>query len=155
VTIYFLRHAEAEDFAMSDFDRKLTRKGLDQAERVGKFCVDRHIKPTAILSSPLVRARETAEIVGRHLALEPVIQDWIACGMRSATLFEKLRTRGKPESVLIVGHEPDMGNAIADFLGLDDASALNIRKATLTAIEAFDIGAGGGVLDFCLPARLA
>lgn len=155
MTIYFLRHADAEDLAMSDFDRKLTVKGLDQARRIGNFCVERHIKPTTILSSPLVRARETAVIVGRKLGIEPVIQDWIACGMTPSTMFEKLKARGKPESLMLVGHEPDMGNAIANFLGLDDASSLNIRKATLTAVEAFALGPGAGVLDFCLPARLA
>ena len=155
MTIYFLRHADAEDFAESDFDRKLTVKGLDQANRVGKFCLIHHIKPAAILTSPLVRARETAEIVGRKLGVEPIIQDWIACGMSPSTLFEKLNARGKPESVMIVGHEPDMGDAIASFLGLEDTSPLNIRKATLTGIEAFSLGPGAGVLDFCLPARLA
>ena len=155
MTIYFLRHADAEDFAESDFDRKLTVKGLDQANRVGKFCLIHHIKPTAILTSPLVRARETAEIVGGRLGVKPIIQDWIACGMSTSTLFVKLNARGKPESVMIVGHEPDMGDAIASFLGLEDTSPLNIRKATLTGIEAFSLGPGAGVLDFCLPARLA
>jgi len=154
MTIYFLRHADAEDFAETDFDRKLTVKGLDQAARVGNFCVARGIKPTTILTSPLVRARETANIVGRKLGVEPVIQDWIACGMQPATLFEKLIARGKPESLMIVGHEPDLGVAIASFLGLDDCSVLNIRKATLTGIEAFSLGPGAGVLDFCIPARL-
>jgi phosphohistidine phosphatase len=155
MTIYFLRHADAEDFTTSDFDRKLTLKGLDQANRMGKFCVSRRIDPTTILSSPLVRARETAEIVGKHLGIEPILQDWIACGMSPSTLFEKLNARGKPESLMIVGHEPDLGIAIANFLGLEDSSSLNIRKATLTAIEAFALGPGAGVLDFCLPARLA
>ena len=155
MTIYFLRHADAEDFAESDFDRKLTVKGLDQAARMGNFCLIHHIKPAAILTSPLVRARETASIVGRKLGVEPIVQDWIACGMSPSTLFEKLNARGKPESVMIVGHEPDMGDAIASFLGLEDTSPLNIRKATLTGIEAFGLGPGVGVLDFCLPARLA
>ena len=48
MTIYFLRHADAEDFAETDFDRKLTVKGLDQAARMGNFCVARGIKPTTI-----------------------------------------------------------------------------------------------------------
>ena len=155
MNIYFLRHADAEDYAPTDFDRKLTLKGLDQANRVGKFCVSRSITPTAILSSPLVRARETAEIVGGHLGIKPILQDWIACGMRPSTLFEKLIARGKSESLMIVGHEPDLGLAIANFLGLEDSTSLNIRKATLTAIDAFALGPGAGVLDFCLPERLA
>ena len=45
MTIYFLRHAEAEDLAESDFDRKLTPKGLQQAAKVGKFCAGHGLEP--------------------------------------------------------------------------------------------------------------
>lgn len=152
--VYFLRHADAEDFAYNDFDRKLTAKGIDQAERMGKFCAARGIMPDIIISSPYLRARETAEIVGRHIGVQPVLHEWIGCGMRPETFFGKLIGFKRSQSVMVVGHEPDLGYTITQFLGLNDASVFNIRKATLTAIEAFSPEAGAGTLDFCIPARL-
>jgi broad specificity phosphatase PhoE len=94
--IYFLRHADAEDFVDSDFTRKLTPKGHDQAERVGKFCKQNGIKPEVFLTSPLVRARETAEIVGKKTGVTPVIADWLACGMTPETLIAR-RPRARPQ----------------------------------------------------------
>ena len=103
--IYFLRHADAEDFVDSDFTRKLTPKGHDQAERVGKFCKQNGIKPEVFLTSPLVRARETAEIVGKKIGAEPVIADWLACGMTPETLIAQLEPLTTKSSALLVGHE--------------------------------------------------
>jgi phosphohistidine phosphatase len=155
MTLYLLRHADAEDYAITDFDRKLTPKGHDQANRVGKFCADRGIAPSAILTSPYIRARETAEIVGQHLGIEPLVQEWIGCGMSPSTLYKNLIAHGgMRKSLMVVGHEPDMGYAVTSLLGLTDASAVNIRKATLTGIEAFSLEPGAGTLDFCIPARL-
>ena len=54
--LYFLRHAEAEDEVTSDFDRKLTPKGLEQADKAGKFCVRFGLIPDVILSSPVSTA---------------------------------------------------------------------------------------------------
>ena len=61
MTIGFLRHAEAEDVAASDFGRRLTTKGLEQAAKVGKFCMRNGFVPDLIITSPVVRARQTAE----------------------------------------------------------------------------------------------
>jgi phosphohistidine phosphatase len=60
MTLQFLRHADAEPFTGSDFSRNLTPKGNTQAANVGKFLKSRHLVPDIILTSPLVRARQTA-----------------------------------------------------------------------------------------------
>ena len=151
--IYFLRHADAEDFVDSDFTRKLTPKGHDQAERVGKFCKQNGIKPEVFLTSPLVRARETAEIVGKKTGLTPVIADWLACGMTPATLIEKLQPLSTKSSVLLVGHEPDLSTAVSYLLGLNEPINFPIRKASLTAIDAPWLDQGSGSLEFTLPPK--
>ena len=56
-----LRHAEAEMLAANDHSRRLTPKGEEQAERVGKFCRKQGIEPAVILSSPVTRALQTAK----------------------------------------------------------------------------------------------
>ena len=151
--VYFLRHADAEDFVDSDFTRKLTPKGHDQAERVGKFCKQNGIKPEVFLTSPLVRARETAEIVGKKTGLTPVIADWLACGMTPATLIEKLQPLATKSSVLLVGHEPDLSTVVSYLLGLPEPVNFPIRKASLTAINAPWLDQGSGSLEFTLPPK--
>lgn len=59
MTIGFLRHAEAEDGHGSDFGRKLTPKGLEQAAKAGKFFQRNGLLPDLIVTSPVVRARQT------------------------------------------------------------------------------------------------
>ncbi len=152
--IYFLRHADAEDLADSDFDRKLTPKGHDQAARVGKFCKKNGIKPEVFLTSPLVRARQTAEIVGKKCGLTPAIADWLACGMTPATLIQNLEPLSTKSSALLVGHEPDLSTAVSYLLGLTEPVNFPIRKASLTAIDAPWLDQGSGALEFSIPPKL-
>lgn len=151
---YFLRHAEAEADADSDFDRKLTAKGLEQAEKAGKFCARYGLKPGLILTSPVVRARQTARIVAEKLGADLVEERWLACGMAPETCLRELKAHARQDSVLLVGHEPDFGEAIAALLGLPDPGALKVRKASLTALDLPVLEFGRGQLQFLVPARL-
>ncbi len=65
--LYLLRHAEAEPYRADDFSRKLTDKGERQARLVGAFLDEKGLKPDLILSSPVLRARQTAIIVAEEL----------------------------------------------------------------------------------------
>jgi len=154
MTIYFLRHAEAEDAAESDFDRKLTPKGLQQAARVGKFCVSRGLEPAVVLSSPVIRAKQTAGIVADALGCEPVVEDWLACGMETSTLLARLAPHSASDSVMIVGHEPDFSVAIGELLGTSEPTAVLVNKASLTAVYAPWLEPGAGQLQFSIPCRL-
>jgi phosphohistidine phosphatase len=154
MTIYFLRHAEAEDQAASDFDRKLTPKGLQQAEKVGKFLFSHGLAPAVILSSPVTRARQTAELVASALGQEVVIEGWLACGMETPTLLERLAPHAGSDSVLIVGHEPDFSTAISDLCGVNEPAAIVVTKASLTAVDAPWLEPGAGQLQFSIPCRL-
>jgi phosphohistidine phosphatase len=154
MTIYFLRHAEAEDLADSDFDRKLTPKGLQQAAKVGKFCASHGLEPAVILSSPVTRARQTAEIVAGALGREVAIESWLACGMETSTLLARLAPHAASDSIFIVGHEPDFSTAIGELLGTPEPAAVLVKKASLTAIDAPWLEPGAGQLQFSIPCRL-
>jgi phosphohistidine phosphatase len=153
--IYFLRHAEAEDCADSDFERHLTVKGLEQADKAGKFCARYGLIPDAVLSSPVVRAKQTAEIVCKRLG-EPrlTIESWIACGMSPAACLGELRACEQLASVMVVGHEPDFSDTIAVMIGLPNPERLHIRKASLTAVNLRSFQPGGGQIEFSIPVRL-
>lgn len=150
----FLRHAEAEASARTDFDRALTPKGVEQAVRAGSFCRRAGLVPDVLWSSPVVRARQTAQIVARALRVEVTICPWLACGMSPDQCLERLREAVTKKAVLLVGHEPDFGDTIARLLGIEHSDVLKIRKASLIAIELPSVHAGGGQLQFLVPARL-
>jgi phosphohistidine phosphatase len=101
------RHADAED-GTPDLARRLTKKGRKQAERVAEWLAERLPKDYVLISSPAARARETAEALSR-----PRIVEALAPG---ASVKEILQTSGWPdgeETVILVGHQPDFGRAIA------------------------------------------
>lgn len=155
MVVYFLRHAEAEPAAGSDFERKLTVKGLEQAEKVGKFLVRYGLLPDAIITSPVVRAKQTAKIVAKRLGGPGLVEGaWLACGMTAQTCIEELQNYSKMDSVVLVGHEPDFSEAIASLIGLPSPDALNIRKSSLTGVDMAGLAAGEGRLQLLVPVRL-
>ena len=153
--LYLLRHANADTRASTDDARPLSEKGIEQAKRVGRFCREKAIAPEVILSSPLTRARQTAEhFLSEHPLGEPEIAAFLASGMRPENALVELKAYEKFESVLIVGHEPDFSVLVAHLIGLTDNANVAIRKASLTLLEVPALRAGAASLEFSLPCRL-
>lgn len=153
--LYLLRHAEADPYQADDFSRKLTEKGRAQAERVGEFLLKHELKPDLILTSPVLRAKETAKIISKKLGDHSlIVASWIACGMRPDVALSELSDYKKFDSVMIVGHEPDFSSLIATLIGMESSEHINISKASLTAINLARFAPGFGVLRFLLPDKL-
>lgn len=150
----FLRHAEAESQARTDFDRELTEKGREQAERVARFLVTSRLVPARILASPLVRAIQTARIVAERVKSPVSEAGWLEMGMEPEACLREVQNFSGDEHVLLVGHEPDLSDVIAHLLGVADPSVLKIRRASLTGIELADFHPGCGLLHFFVPVRL-
>jgi phosphohistidine phosphatase len=151
--LYLLRHANAAASASTDSARPLTEKGLAQAARVAFFCRDRGIAPELILTSPFVRAEQTAAMVAAELGRETVAASFLASGMRPAVALEELRGYGRFDPVLLVGHEPDLSLLTATLLGLPDSQTLRIGKATLVALDVDALQPGGARLEFLIPEK--
>jgi len=154
MVIYFLRHADAEVDQGSDFNRKLTFKGLAQAEKVAKFCVRNGLLPDVILTSPVLRARQTAEILGQSTGVPPTLVNWLACGMKPITLLQEIKTIQDKNNIFLVGHEPDFSSSIADLIGHPDPSAIIVKKASLTAVDMAWIESGTANIQFSIPVTL-
>ncbi len=152
--LYLLRHADADTPAATDDDRWLSVKGREQGDRVARFCKARQILPAIVLTSPVRRARETAEIVGVQLGVEIVTVPWLACGMRAETALEQLGAYRAQSPIMLVGHEPDFSMLAAALLGLPDESFINIRKASLTRFDVPVLQLGTARLDFSIPCKL-
>jgi phosphohistidine phosphatase len=152
--LYLLRHADAENHVTSDAARKLTHKGHEQAAKVADFCRKNGFELPAILSSPLVRAHQTAQAVADRVGTKLEIVPWLACGLTPETALEELKPYRDKAGVMIVGHEPDFSSLVAWLLGLPTPMQLSVRKASLTLLEVMSWRAGAARLDFSLPCRL-
>ena len=140
---------------VSDHERRLTEYGHEQAKSVGRFCWERQLFPEIILTSPVVRAKQTAEEVFAVLKKGELIEvPWMACGMNPNVAFEELLAYKKFKSVMIVGHEPDLSCFIATLVGLKHTFAFEVKKASLTAIEVKNFSFGAGILKWSIPPEL-
>ena len=107
--VLIVRHAEAGPGSPDDL-RSLTTAGREQARGLGRRLHEQGFEPDAVLSSPLLRARQTAAA----LALgEPEADERLAPGARPDDIREAVLGRG--ETVVVVGHQPDCGQAVAAF----------------------------------------
>jgi phosphohistidine phosphatase len=112
--LYLVRHAEA---APGDPDglRPLTERGREQARRLGEQLAREGVRPDAVLASPLLRARQTAATVARALGSECDADDRLAPGATPEQIVAAASGRGN--TVVVVGHQPDCGLAVAALAG--------------------------------------
>ena len=106
--IYFLRHGDAESGDGDDASRKLTSKGERQAEAAGQALAALGAGLDVCLSSPKARAEQTARIACRHLDVPVEIAEELRGGD-----FDPLALAASRGDVLLVGHGPDLSNAVA------------------------------------------
>jgi phosphohistidine phosphatase len=125
--IWLLRHAEAED-GSPDAERQLTEKGKEQARRAGAALAALGVRVDACLSSPKVRAADTARIVCEQLNGQEVeLTEELAGGPFDA--HELAEGRGK--EVLLVGHDPDFSMAVHRMTG----AQVRMKKGGLAAVD--------------------
>ena len=123
--IYLFRHGDAEDGAGDDAARRLTKKGERQAEAAGKALAALEVEIDACLASPRVRADDTAKIACRHLGVEVEIADELSGGP-----FDPLELAGD-RNVLLVGHEPDFSDAVAELTG----ARVKLKKGGIACVD--------------------
>ncbi len=132
VKLYFLRHGQAnwEHWERPDDERPLTKKGRKQVAAVADALQELQVHPNIILTSPLPRASETAEIVSNKLGVECVTSSLLAPGFDLNALRELLNEHPERD-VMLVGHEPDFSRVIAELTG----GAVRMAKAGLARID--------------------
>lgn len=154
--LVLLRHGKAEDFPSSgggDFARALLEKGVDQSRNAARVLSSADFLPDIVLTSPVLRAKQTAEEFCRGTGIpEPLIQDWLACGMSPETALSELRAFVENERVMIVGHEPDFSQLVQYALGA--SGRVEIRKGSLTCLEIHPPSPRASLL-FSFPQKLA
>jgi phosphohistidine phosphatase len=146
--LYFLRHASASDIAPNDAERKLTKEGEKEARVAGAALAELGVKPAQVLSSPLMRARQTAEIAARELKRTDDIEvlDELLNDTPTAALLKALKPYGDLNEVLLVGHMPSLSEHIAALIGAKSADGLPLGKGGVACVEFEELRAGAGAL---------
>jgi len=112
VRVYLVRHAEAAPGEPDDL-RALTPEGRRAARDLGERLAAEGVRPHAVISSPLLRARETAGEIGRAVGVEPEADERLGFGATADRLRELVEGRG--EMVVAIGHQPDCGRIAAEL----------------------------------------
>jgi phosphohistidine phosphatase len=139
--LYILRHGDAVDPGeprRRDSERPLTSKGIQRTKLLAHALRQMEITFDAILSSPLTRASETAEIVARSLKLEGRLQlsDCLAPSGSMEKLVLQINTiRPVPKAVLLVGHEPFLSSFVSLLCTGGPGLPLTLKKGALCRLE--------------------
>ncbi|HLM56593.1 MAG TPA: histidine phosphatase family protein [Pyrinomonadaceae bacterium] len=133
-TLYLLRHAEAswKDTGLQDFDRPLNSRGREAAPLVGRLIRERRLRVDLIISSPAVRARQTAALVRESAGLSAeLLYDERIYEADAARLLEVVaRAAESADALMLVGHNPGMEKLLAFLTG----EGRHMATATLACV---------------------
>ena len=130
--LYFLRHGEADwpGWTKPDDERPLTDFGKKEVRQVGKFLVRLKVNPDLVVSSPLPRALQTAEIAAEQLKTKLRQDEALEPGFGFSELGAVLK-RHPAKVLMLVGHEPDFSSVISALTG----GFLKMSKAGVALID--------------------
>ncbi len=146
--LFFMRHGKAEEKkpGMRDEDRKLTSEGRRDVEAIARLIPDR---PEVIYTSPLVRARETAEIVASVHGTRVVVVEELSPNKAS---LEALRNLEIVDKTLFIGHAPSIEKIVSELIG---GGKVKIKAGGLAVVEAEALEKGKGTLTLLLTPTVA
>ena len=147
--LYFLRHGAADwpDWDKPDDERPLTEEGRRELHQVGEFLARLKTKPDIILTSPLPRAAQTAEIAAEYLRAGVREEKALSPGFGAEDL-KRLRGKYPQQALMLVGHEPDFSSVIEALTG----GNVKLSKAGVALV---DLSLGTGKLLWLFPPKLA
>lgn len=146
-----IRHGAAEDRAPTDAERALTPAGRLESERAAERLAGMHPLPDSIVSSPYLRARQTADVVAARVGLGGKVEldDALVPDASPAGVRDILARFSSREHVVLVAHEPILSAACALLLGKPVSS---LRRAEILSMRNMAGRLGGGA-DFALRFR--
>ena len=159
MNLFLLRHGiavERDEFDFANDDaRPLTPKGQRQLRRTAAALRLMKLRFDVILSSPLVRARQTAEMVAAQLKLKNrlVLAEELRPAGAAEPLIQKIAARQtRMENILLVGHEPDLSGLISLFVTGKTGAGFALKKGALAKLEIKNLRAGKcATLQWLLP----
>ncbi len=143
--IYLLRHGiatEREDPG-TDSQRPLTSKGRDHMEKISAALKELKLKPDLILSSPYVRADQTATIFAKEFNMKKKLQytDLLTPEADPRALIDAIQKDYQVDELVLVGHYPNMGLLLNAFLGLNIDEQIVLKKGGICCLAVDDFSA--------------
>jgi phosphohistidine phosphatase len=153
---YFLRHGQAVDAGEwngADFDRPLTDEGRERMTRAAKMLAALRLEIDTIVTSPFVRAKQTATIVAKKLNLaDRLVEDTrLAGGFGMSALAEILAEHSAAESVMLVGHEPAMSRITGELIG---GANVEFKPGSLACVDLPEPARLQGTLVWLIPVKV-
>ena len=153
---YFLRHgiaADREEWRGPDADRPLTDDGRKRMIREAKTMAALELGLDVIVTSPLVRAKQTAAIVAAKLDLrDRLVEDGDAgLDFDRGRLARILKKHPSADAVMLVGHEPSMSETLGDLIG---GARIDFKKGSLACVDLDEPSSLHGVLLWVLPPKV-
>ncbi len=154
--LYFLRHGIAQDcigWAGPDAERPLTAVGRERVDRVAKTILRLGLDLGGVVTSPYLRAKQTAEILVSRLGIAERLEvdERLVPGFGVDKLGELLIARLNEAALLLVGHEPDFSDTIADLTG---GGQVRFKKAGLARVDIVSDRPLRGELIWLIPPKL-
>jgi phosphohistidine phosphatase len=145
-----IRHGSAQDRAATDFERALTARGRTEAEAAGDRLAGLPTAPDFIVSSPLVRARQSAEIVARRIGFaRPIdLDDALVPDAAPEGVRELVARLGEHRHVVLVAHEPILSAACSLLTGTPVPGLHKAEVVSMTGAPLTDGGSGGFAIRF-------
>jgi phosphohistidine phosphatase len=150
VKLYLIRHGIAveREAGKDDSERPLTAKGREKTQQVAKRLLDLGVRFELAIASPLVRARQTAEIIqasglshqitsANYLAPDGDIQDWL-------NWWQQWQLSPPETSLALIGHQPDLGHWAEILVWGTAQSRLELKKAGIIGLDLPPLGSPVG-----------
>ncbi|WP_202214240.1 phosphohistidine phosphatase SixA [Methylacidimicrobium sp. AP8] len=152
MTLYFLRHATAAREAPTDAERPLTKEGRHEARIAGKALHRLGVRPNFLWSSPLLRARQTAEIAAEAFTHPPAVEikAELANDTPTSMLLALLKPLPPDCEIILVGHMPSLSEHLAALLGATSPENFPLDKGGVAALRLDAIQLGKAALRFRL-----
>jgi phosphohistidine phosphatase len=155
--LLIIRHAialERGTAGMPDEERPLTEEGEQKFREAAKGLARIEERPTAILTSPWRRARETAEIAARAWGKIDPRPTKALCGGTLDDLQSEIDRFPKDATIAVVGHEPWLSELLAGLLGTHRCERVAFKKGGVALVEVPGRLSAGGTLAWSLPPKV-
>ncbi len=160
--VYLVRHGIAQErlggAVLNDSQRPLTDEGKSEMKQVAHALKRLNVKPDIIVASPLIRAKQTAEIIrdGLGLSDELKITDTLAPGGSPSSVYKFLKQFTHVEEMFLVGHEPDVGMLVANMLWAGSDVHIPFKKGAVCRVDVYDLpSTSPGVLKWLMTPKMA
>lgn len=131
----FVRHGEAEhNVHIHDSERSLTAEGLKHAKTLALFLKHLSIRPDLILTSPLVRAQQTAQELSSVLQVPTETTEYLVNGTHPRQLFQLMNEKNIP-SLLLVGHQPFLSELISLLIADSTEADIEMKPCSIAVVD--------------------